>query len=75
MEKDKELASIPANVVELIRIGIDIWNNGHRSQNIFKEMPFGRTEFEDILEIIEATPSSLVSRKEKVPTPGFILEL
>ncbi|GJQ69877.1 hypothetical protein Trydic_g22422 [Trypoxylus dichotomus] len=45
------------------------------SKSIFKEMPSAPTEFEDMLEIIEATSTSLVSGKKKVSTPGFTLEL
>ncbi|GJQ70165.1 hypothetical protein Trydic_g22627 [Trypoxylus dichotomus] len=45
------------------------------SESNFKENPSTPTEFKDILEIIEATSISLISRKEKMPTPGFTLEL
>ncbi|GJQ85722.1 hypothetical protein Trydic_g13410 [Trypoxylus dichotomus] len=51
------------------------WNVGQHSKSILKEMPSAPTEFEDMVEIMEAISASLVSRKKTVPTPGFTLEL
>ncbi|GJQ67451.1 hypothetical protein Trydic_g8299 [Trypoxylus dichotomus] len=45
------------------------------SKSILKKMTSAPTEFEDMVEIIEAISASLVSRKKKVPTLGFTLEL
>ncbi|GJQ83128.1 hypothetical protein Trydic_g15366 [Trypoxylus dichotomus] len=46
-----------------------------QSRSILKEMPSAPTEFEDMVEIIEAISASLVARKKNMPTPGFTLEL
>ncbi|GJQ78958.1 hypothetical protein Trydic_g122 [Trypoxylus dichotomus] len=51
------------------------WNVGQHSKSILKEIPSAPTEFEDMVKTIEAISASLVSRKKKVPTPGFTLEL
>ncbi|GJQ81184.1 hypothetical protein Trydic_g23354 [Trypoxylus dichotomus] len=51
------------------------WNVGQHRKSILKETPSAPTEFEDMVEIIEAISASLVARKKKVPTSGFTLEL
>ncbi|GJQ88552.1 hypothetical protein Trydic_g10003 [Trypoxylus dichotomus] len=45
----------------------------HLETIIENEMPSAPTEFEDMVEIVEAISASLVSRKKKVPTPSFTL--